>query len=134
MLRPNQRKRDMRFTAWKIRSLYRAGSLRVAPREIARLKLDLVDVQEDRWGKRGTVRAAHFNFFYEKGNEDHKLGAGFCVHRRILSAVKREEFLSDRMSYRVMRGRWCNIIVLNVYATSEENNDDSKDSLYEELQ
>ena len=34
----------------------------------------------------------------------------------------------------VLRGRWCNIIVLNVHAPSEEKSDDSKDSLYEELE
>ena len=34
----------------------------------------------------------------------------------------------------VLRGRWCNIIVLNVHAPSEEKNDESKDSSYEELE
>ena len=38
------------------------------------------------------------------------------------------------MSYIVLRGRWCNIIVLNVPAPSEEKRDDSKDSFYEELE
>jgi len=56
------------------------------------------------------------------------------VHNRILSAVKRVEFVSDRVSYIVLRGRWCNIIVLNMHAPSEKENDDSKDSLYEELE
>ena len=37
------------------------------------------------------------------------------------------------MSYVVLRGRWCNIIVLNVHAPSEEKSDESKDSFYEEL-
>ena len=36
--------------------------------------------------------------------------------------------------YRVLRGRWCNIIVLNVRAPSEEKSDDSKEICYEELQ
>ena len=44
----------------------------------------------------------------------------FFVHQRIASAVKRVEFVSDRVSYIVLRGRWSNIIVLNVRATSEE--------------
>ena len=44
------------------------------------------------------------------------------------------EFVSDRMPYIVLRGRWCNIIVLNVHAPSEEKSDDSKDSFCEELQ
>ena len=51
------------------------------------------------------------------------------VHRRIVSAVKRVEFVSDRLSYIVLRGRWLNIIVVNVHAPSEE----AKDSVYEEL-
>jgi hypothetical protein len=33
----------------------------------------------------------------------------------------------------VLRGRWCNIIVLNVHAPSEEKSDDLKDSVYGEL-
>ena len=37
------------------------------------------------------------------------------------------------MSYIVVRGRRCNIIGLSVHATSEEKNDDSTYSFYEEL-
>jgi hypothetical protein len=38
------------------------------------------------------------------------------------------------LSTLVLRGRWCNIIVLNVHAPSEDNSDESKDSFYEELE
>jgi hypothetical protein len=47
------------------------------------------------------------------------------VHKRIISAVKRVEFL---------RGRRFDIIVLNVYVQTEDNSDDVKDSFYEELE
>jgi hypothetical protein len=43
--------------------LYRAGTLTAAARELARYKLDLVDVQEVRWEKGGTVRTGDYNFF-----------------------------------------------------------------------
>ena len=59
---------------------------------------------------------------------------GFFVHHRLVSAVKKVEFVSDRMTYVVLRGRWCNIIVLNVHAPSKEKSDSSKDSFYEELE
>jgi hypothetical protein len=43
------------------------------------------------------------------------------------------EFISDRMSYIILRGRWCKIIVLNVYTTCEDKSDDEKDIFCEEL-
>jgi hypothetical protein len=49
----------MRFGTWNVTSLYKAGSLIAAARELARYKLDLVSVQE---GQRGVVRAG-YNFF-----------------------------------------------------------------------
>ena len=79
-------------------------------------------------GQWGTVRTGNNNFFYSKGNENHQLGTGFSVEQRTASAVKRVEFVSDRMSYIDLRGRWCNIIVINVHAPSEGKSDSSKDS------
>jgi hypothetical protein len=55
------------------------------------------------------------------------------VHKRIISAVRRVEFVSDRMSYIILRGRWCHIIVLNVHAPTEDKTD-VKGSFYEDLE
>jgi hypothetical protein len=52
------------------------------------------------------------------------------MHKRIISAVKRVEFVSDRMSYIILRGRWCDIIVLNVHAQTEDKLNDIKEESY----
>jgi endonuclease/exonuclease/phosphatase family metal-dependent hydrolase len=114
--------------------MYRAGLLRAVAEQIPKYKLDLVGVQEVRWDRDGTEPIGEYIFFYGKGNESHELGTGFIIHKRIMSAGKRVEFVSDRMSYMILRGRWCNIIVLNVHALTEDKIHDIKDRFNEELE
>jgi exonuclease III len=92
-------------------------------------------LQEVGWEGSGTEPAGEYTFFYGKGNENQESGTGFFfVHKRITSAVKRVEFISDRMSYIILRGCWCHIIVLKVHVPTEEKTDDVKDSFYEEFE
>jgi hypothetical protein len=44
------------------------------------------------------------------------------------------EIASDRMSYIILRRSWCDIIVLNVHAPTENNIDDMKGCFNEELE
>jgi hypothetical protein len=54
------------------------------------------------------------------------IGNRIFAHHRIVSAVNTVQSISDRMLYRVLRGCWCNIIVLNVHAPSEDKIDVEK--------
>jgi hypothetical protein len=58
-------------------------------------------LKEVRWEGSGTV--PEYIFFNGQENENHELGTGFFVQNRILSAFKRAEFVSDRMSYIILR-------------------------------
>jgi hypothetical protein len=64
-----------------------------------------VRVQEVRWDKEDTVQQETIIFSMKKETKIISWEQGFFVHQRIASAVKRVEFVSDRMSYIVLRGR-----------------------------
>jgi hypothetical protein len=46
----------------------------------------------------------------------------------------RAEFISERKEYKILRGPWCDISILNVLAPTEDKSDNMKDSFYEELE
>jgi hypothetical protein len=86
--------------------------------EISECKLDLMEVQEVIWDKGGTEPTGECTFFDVQGDENHEVNNFLC--RRITPAVKRVEFISDRMPYIILKGRWCDIMVLNVHAPTED--------------
>jgi hypothetical protein len=97
---------------------------------LERKKKDLTGMQKIRLDGDGIELAASCTFSYGNGNKNEEFGTGFFVHKRIILAVKRVEFISDRMSYIILRGHWYNTILLNI----EEKIDDINDNFYKELE
>jgi hypothetical protein len=79
-----------------------------------------VGVQKVIWEGSGTEPVREYTFFYRMGNENHELGTGFFMRKRIMSSVKRIEFVSDRITYIILRGYWCRIILLNIHSPAED--------------
>lgn len=50
------------------------------------------------------------------------LQTGYLEHKEVISAIKKLEFVNHRMSYRGIRGRWCDA-VLNAHTQTENTSD-----------
>jgi hypothetical protein len=58
-------------------------------KRVGKYKSNLVGVQKIRSDKDGTEPTDSYTFFYEKGNDNHHLGAGFFKYNEIRSTIKR---------------------------------------------
>jgi hypothetical protein len=125
---PKLRNKDMRFGTWNIRSLFVYG--RFTSDSIKRTIKIEVRFSGSTGGEIGRWHRTSRRIFIclLKGNENQELGTVFFLHKRIISALKRAESVSDRMSYIILRGR------LKVHAPTEDKTDDVKGSFYEELE
>jgi hypothetical protein len=107
--------------------------LNAVARELVKYNLDLVAVQEVRWDNGGSEAADDDILLYGNGYANLHLCTSLLIHHGIRTAVKRVKFISDRMSYIILRGEWCDVIVLNVHPPSQDKSDFMKNRLYKEL-
>ena len=71
--------------------------------ELATYKLDLVGVQEIRWDKRGNHKSRELYLFLWKRKQKSSIGNRIFVHHGRVSPVKKVEFVSDMMTYAVLK-------------------------------
>ena len=72
----------MRLDTWKVRGLYRSGSLLTVARNFMRYKLDLVGVQKVMWDEVGMVRAGYYIYSMENETKIITREQDFFVHHR----------------------------------------------------
>jgi len=77
----------------------KAGSLKTVACSLAHYNFCLVTVQDLRWYEGGSHPEEDYTFFYGNWNAHHHLGTDFFIHKGIISAAKRVEFIGDGMLY-----------------------------------
>jgi hypothetical protein len=85
-----------------------------------------VGVQEVRWEGSGNRTAGEYTFFYGRGMR--------TMNWIQVLLHKRGEFVSNRMSYIILRRHWFHIIVLKVLAPTEVETGEVHVNFYEELE
>ncbi|PSN31823.1 hypothetical protein C0J52_25027 [Blattella germanica] len=96
---PQAKHRDIFLGTWNVRTLCSNGALEILTRELDRTDLD--------------IESGKFTLYYG-GATKPEFGTGILVRRSILSAIRDIKFVSDRISYIILKGKRHDFIIVNL--------------------
>jgi hypothetical protein len=133
-LRSKETNTVMRFGTWNVRTLLQAGNMNVTV-EVERYKMDVVALQEIHWKGKGSIRKSKLTIYYS-GNEDRQgnRGVGFIVSTKLSRSALGFSPICERIFTLRIKGKFHNITFVNVYAPTENTEDEIADEFYETLQ
>ncbi|XP_033231545.1 craniofacial development protein 2-like, partial [Belonocnema kinseyi] len=96
-----------------------------------------IALQETRWPNEGILSKNNYAMFYG-GGKGGALGSGFLINKRILQAVTDVQFVSDRLSYIILKNSTYKQAIINVHCPTETTDkneiDNIKDLYYETVE
>jgi exonuclease III len=109
--------------------------MNITAKEAERYKMDVVALQEICWKGKGLIRKSKFTLYY-CGNEDRQgnRGVGFIVSKKAGRLVLGFSPICERICTLRIKGKFHNITFVNVYAPTEDTEDEIVDEFYETLQ
>ena len=122
--------------SWNVRTLSEAGALKKLDDALATLSMDLVALQEIRWLGNGVHnrRGKHcYDIYYSCHDRHRVLGTGFAAGPRLEPAIMDFKAINDRLSTLRMQGKFFNISLINVHASTEDKEEEEKDLFYGRL-
>jgi len=124
----------MRFGTWNVRTLLQAGNMNIIAEEAKSYKLEVVALQEIRWKDGGSIRKSKYTQRYSgydvrQGNR----GVGFIVSKKVIMSVLEFLPVCDRICILRVKGKFHNSTFVNIYAPTEDNEDEIVDEFYETL-
>ncbi len=126
--------KDFSLGTWNVRTLYRPGALTELTRECDKYIWDVIALQEIRWSGKGMVRGKDYILLYSGSDGPHHFGTGFILKTRLKSAILNLEANSDRLCTLRLKGKFCNITLVNAHTPTEDKTMEEKDDFYDVLE
>ena len=124
----------MRFGTWNVRTVLQAGNMNMIAEEVERYKMNVVALQEIRWKVKGSIRKVKFTLHYSGNDRQGNRGVGFIVSKKATRSELGFSPISERICTLRIKGKFHNITFVNVYAPTEDTEDETVDEFYETLQ
>jgi exonuclease III len=120
---------------WIVNTMLKAGKMQEIADKIVGSQIQIVALQEVRWKGYGLLKKDKYSVFYScNPNTTGHAGTGFLTQKATISEVLGFEPISERICKLRIKGKFHSITLINVYAPTEDKEEDVKEQFYEELQ
>ena len=120
---------------WNVNTMLKAGKMQEIADQIVDSQLQITALQEIRWRGYGLLKKDKYSIYYScNPNTTGQAGTGFLIQKSAINKILGFEPISDRICKLRVKGKFCNITLINIYAPMEDKEDETKEQFYEKLQ
>jgi exonuclease III len=103
--------------------------------QIVGSQIQIVALQEIRWRGRGLMKRDKYSTYY-RCNPDvtGQAGTGFMIQKCVMNKILGFEPISGRTCKLRVKGKFRNMTLINIYAPTEDKEEEIKEQFYEGLQ
>lgn len=129
-----QKKHKIKVSTWNVRTMLELGKMLEIASELQRYKIDIAALQEIRWEGQGRLDKKGFTMLYSGGKRQGQQGVAFVVLGEMREKILEFRAVNERIAYLRIETDPFKLSLLNVYAHTENTDDEIKDGLYEMIQ
>lgn len=123
-----------KIATWNVKTLYQAGKVHNAIKEMNRLNIKILGISEMRWPGSGQCRIDEHQVYYSGTNTNaHQHGVGIIVHKNVEKHVKSFTPISERTLLLQINASPVPINIIQVYAPTADKTKEEVEEFYSEI-
>ena len=129
-------KTKVKVGCWNVRTMFSVGRTAQIIAEMTRYGIGILGISECRWSGFGRLKARTGETIIYSGRDDdvHQSGVAIIMSKKVAQCLDSWRPISDRIVEARFFSRFIKTTVIQVYAPTNEADDEVKDDFYEQLQ
>jgi hypothetical protein len=121
---------SFKIGTWNVRTLNQKGKLENLKKEMQKNAVSVLGVSAVRWKGEGEIRSGDYTVYYCGGDRAER-GVAIAVHKSVVKSVVKKSVYSDRIIAVKLKAEPVSILIVQVYMSTSEYEDDELEELYD---